>query len=47
MNNRIRYTLCTISTKDIKLVERREEIKKQGYTDEEIYRKGVEQLEKK
>lgn len=41
-----RYTITTISTKDIKLVERRSEIKKHGFTDEDIYIAGIETLEK-
>jgi len=42
-----RYTLTTISTKDIKIVERRAEIKKRGYTDEDIFVAGIEALENK
>lgn len=41
-----RYTLTTITTKDLKVVERREIVKKLGYTDEAIYTAGIESIEK-
>jgi hypothetical protein len=41
-----RFSIATITTKDIELVKRRVEVKKSGITDEAIYRKGIEVAEK-
>lgn len=41
-----RYTLASITTKDIELLSRRNELKNYSFTDEDIYRKGIEVLEK-
>ena len=37
-----RYTIATITTKDINLKHRRDEIKRYGHTDEYIYQRGLE-----
>lgn len=41
-----RYTVCSITTKDIELLSRRDELKKYSFTDQDIYIKGIETLEK-
>lgn len=46
MKNKIaRYNLATITTINLRLIERRNTIKKLGFTDEQIYVKGMEFLE--
>lgn len=40
-----RYSL-TVSTKDVTVLQRRNDLKAKGYTDEAIYFAGVEALEK-
>jgi hypothetical protein len=42
-----RYSIATITTKDVELVKRRVDVKSHGYTDEAIYRRGIEVLEAK
>ena len=42
-----RYTLASITTKDLSLLERRNNIKSRGFTDEEVYIAGIEALENK
>ena len=41
-----RYNIATITTKSIELYNRRNEVKKKGYTDEEIYARGIDEIEK-
>jgi hypothetical protein len=46
MKNAIaRYTIASITTKDIELVKRRQNIKEKGFTDESIYRRGIDEIE--
>lgn len=40
-----RYSL-TVSTKDVSILERRNDLKAKGYTDEGIYFAGIEALER-
>ena len=40
-----RYTLASITTKDINLLTRRDNVKISGITDEEIFKKGIESIE--
>lgn len=37
-----RYSIATITTKDIDLKHLRDKVKQSGSTDEEIYRRGLE-----
>ncbi len=39
-----RYSIATITTKDINLKHLRDKIKQSGITDEEIYRRGLESI---
>lgn len=41
-----RYSIATITTKSIDLYNRRNEVKKKGYSDEEIYQRGIDEIEK-
>jgi hypothetical protein len=40
-----RYSVCTITTKDIELYKRSRVLQQEGYTAESIYRRGIEELE--
>lgn len=44
--NSPRYTICTITTKDINLREECERVRQDGYTYEDILRAGLEALSK-
>ena len=39
-----RYSIATITTKDINLKHLRDKVKQTGVTDEEVYRKGLEAI---
>lgn len=41
-----RYTITTITTKDIELFKRSNEVRLSGVTHEAIYRRGIEEIEK-
>ncbi len=44
MSKEPRYTVCTIITKDINLVEDSDTVRATGKTHEDIYRAGVEAI---
>ena len=46
MTKRARYNLASITTTDINILERRNNVKSSGVTDEQIYIKGIEFIEK-
>lgn len=45
-NQNARYSICTITTKDLNLVERARNIRIGGITHERIYKRGLEEFEK-
>ncbi len=48
MNNKpiARYSVGTVTTKDLELYKRSRALQQEGYTVESIYRRGIEELEK-
>ena len=41
-----RYVLCSITTKDVELLRRSNEVRLSGVTHERIYKRGIEEYEK-